>query len=180
MNRRKFLKVSAFSSATLVVGGSATWWAIPKANGVFSIQSLLNRLDHFDVTKVQVIGEWDLAKIVIHCAQSVEYSYQGYPQHKSDIFKQTIGRLAFSMFEAKRKMTHDLTQAIPGAPEIAANQDLDQALKRLRLSLLEFDHFKGSLAPHFAYGKLTKQQYAVAHVMHFNDHCSEVINQSPV
>lgn len=33
---------------------------------------------------------------------------------------------------------------------------------------------KLSLAPHFAYGPLTKQQYEMAHVMHFNNHLKEI------
>ncbi len=174
MNRRKFLRISSYAGGFIAAGGGLAWISISEASGAFSIDSLLARLDKIEATKHRVLGEWDLAKILIHCAQSVEYSMHGYPQHQSDLFKQTIGKFAFSLFESKKKMTHGLDQAIPGAPEISANQSLELALNRLRKSLISFSHYQGVLAPHFAYGQLTKQQYALAHVMHFNNHWSEV------
>jgi Protein of unknown function (DUF1569) len=177
MNRRKFLKVSTLGGGLLAVAGGAAWISISEANGPLTIESLLERLSHISDSSFDVIGEWDLAKILIHCAQSVEYSIEGYPQHKSDLFKSTVGSLAFSMFESKKKMTHGLNEAIPGAPEIVVGQSLDNALGRLEKSLLDFKNFQGKLAPHFAYGELNKAQYSLAHVMHFNNHWSEV---SPV
>ena len=174
MNRRKFLKISTFSGGLLAVSGGVAWFSISEANGELSIDSLLKRVKAISDTNYHAKGEWDLAKILIHCAQSVDYSIQGYPLHKSDLFKSTVGRLAFSMFEAKKKMTHGLNQAIPGAPKIAGNQSLSDAQQRLEKSLLDFKHYQGKLAPHFAYGELSKAQYSLAHVMHFNNHWSEV------
>lgn len=174
MNRRKFLKVSTYGSGLLAASGGIAWASISEASGNFGIDSIFKKLDEIDRTSHWVLGKWDLAKILVHCAQSVEYSYEGYPQHNSAFFKQTVGSLAFSMFESKKRMTHALDESIPGAPEITVNQSLDVALVRLRKSLTTFNNYQGVLAPHFAYGELTKEQYTLAHVLHFNNHWSEV------
>ena len=43
-----------------------------------------------------------------------------------------------------------------------------------RTSMLAFEGFQGQLAPHFAYGSLTKAEYARAHAMHFYNHLDEI------
>jgi hypothetical protein len=175
MNRRRFLKASAVTSGLVMTSGGIAWLSISEASGPVNIEFLLNQLDDIIPQSHRSIGEWELAKILVHCAQSVEYSFEGYPQHKSELFKQTIGSVAFALFESKKKMTHDLTQPIAGAPEVANNQSVDEAVERLRKALVDFNNYQGKLAPHFAYGELSKQQYGLAHVMHFNNHWSEVV-----
>jgi hypothetical protein len=71
-------------------------------------------------------------------------------------------------------MTHVLNEPIPGAPLLNTNVDVITALNRLKKSLIDFDNYQGSLAPHFAYGKLTKDQYEAAHVMHLYNHLQEI------
>ena len=70
-------------------------------------------------------------------------------------------------------MTHGLAEAIPGAAKLQANDDR-AALRRLIQALSDFDQFKGQYQPHFAYGVLSKQEYALAHVLHLNNHFEEV------
>lgn len=105
-----------------------------------------------------------------HCCQSVEYSISGYPQHKSELFKATAGRLAWTWFSLNGEMRHDVSAPVPGAPLLDAEADTASALARLVLSLREFKDYRGDLKPHFAYGTLTHQQYSLAHLMHINDH----------
>ena len=61
------------------------------------------------------MGEWEPAQIFTHCAQSVEYSISEFPVHKSNIFKISVGKLAFS---SKGRMTHGLSEPIPSAPKL--------------------------------------------------------------
>jgi hypothetical protein len=97
-----------------------------------------------------------------------------FPEHKSQLFKNTVGKLAFSLFSSKGKMTHNLSEAIPGSPPINSMLDAKEALNHLKNVLIEFDHYKGELSPHFAYGELTKSEYEIAHVMHLYNHLKEV------
>ena len=98
----------------------------------------------------------------------------GYPQHKSAWFKNTLGATAYSVFRRTGAMRHDLSEPIPGAPLIAPDGDVAAALQRLRTAFIDFDSFEGELMPHFAYGPLSKSQYAAAHVMHLNNHLLEI------
>ena len=71
-------------------------------------------------------------------------------------------------------MTHALNEAIPGTPEFSDEENITYAFERFKKSLIDFKQYDGVLAPHFAYGQLTKLQYETAHVMHFNNHLQEI------
>lgn len=171
MNRRTFLTIAAGSSTVIISGA---WFAIEPNSKSLTIAQSLNDIARLKKEHFNTTGEWDLARVLTHCAQSVEYSMIGYPEHKSDVFKSTIGSLAFTAFAQKGKMTHNLAESIPGAPTIKAHGMLDLAIARLEKAFIDFSHFKGELKPHFAYGVLTKAEYELAHVMHLNNHFKEI------
>lgn len=172
MNRRKFILGAIASGA--FVGSGSVWLAIDENQEPLDIDFALSKLSHLMEQNPTATGEWNLYQIFIHCAQSVEYSMSGYPEHKSDLFKSTLGKTAFSLFSAKRKMTHALNEAIPGAPNFPRAENISAAFERFKQSLIDFKHYEGILAPHFAYGQLSKLQYEAAHVMHFNNHLLEI------
>jgi len=97
----------------------------------------------------------------------------GYPAMKPKLFQNTIGKLAFSVFNANGRMTHGLDEVIPGEIVVSDNKDVLQARQRLIDSLTSFDSYEKNFQPHFAYGKLSKSQYALAHAMHVNNHLQE-------
>ncbi len=117
-------------------------------------------------------AKWSWAQTLHHCAQSIEYSMSGFPQSKSGLFQHTIGPAAFGAFSWRGRMTHDLSDPIPGAPALDANADPNQALARLRASILAFENWSKPLLPHFAYGELSKKEYELAHAMHLANHLS--------
>ena len=134
MNRRLFLKTiftgGTISTATVGV----LWFSIDTETEPLTINNTLAKLAKFRQQLIDnpeteddisfTTGNWNLHQIFTHCAQSGEYSMLGYPEHKSDVFKQTIGSLAFSAFAAKGKMSHNLSEAIPGAPVLEQLQEL--------------------------------------------------------
>jgi hypothetical protein len=134
----------------------------------------LRTLEALKKSPPKTTGAWDLAQVLHHAAQSVEYSLGGFPQPKPAWFRSTVGPLAFSVFSARGRMSHGLAEPIPGAPAIAAGQALDGAADRLIASLRAFDAHTGALAPHFAYGALDKKAYERAHLMHLANHWDEV------
>ena len=172
MNRRKFILGSIASGA--VIAGGAAWLGIEQNQEPLDIDFALSKLDKLMEQNPIAAGEWSLYQVLTHCAQSVEYSMSGFPEHKSDIFKNTVGKTAFSLFSLKRKMTHALNEAIPGAPKFSDEENIIDAFERFKKSLIDFKEYDGVLAPHFAYGQLTKLQYEAAHVMHFNNHLQEI------
>ena len=100
MNRRQFFKRSLVIGGSLVGVGAGAALLIEGANRLdLKIATALKRLELLSNKNLVQTGEWDIYKIFMHCAQSVEYSMSKFPEHKSNFFKNTIGTLVFSIFE---------------------------------------------------------------------------------
>ncbi|PJZ84544.1 DUF1569 domain-containing protein [Leptospira harrisiae] len=129
-----------------------------------------------DPKGIQIAGNWGPGKVFAHCAQSIEYSLSGYPEMKSTLFRGSIGKIAFSVFAFKNKMSHGLEEPIPGADEITNTTELKAGITRLIKAIDDFSKTKeSSLRPHFAYGELTKEEYDVAHSLHIKNHMERVL-----
>ena len=115
---------------------------------------------------------WNWVQTLSHCAQSIEYSMTGFPQPRSALFQRTVGAAAFQVFAWRGRMTHDLSEPIPGAPALAGGDDVDAAVARLERAVEAFDAWQRPLRPHFAYGALDKAAYGQAHAMHLANHFS--------
>jgi len=175
MNRRQFFKGSLVVGGSLIGVGTGAIMSVEGANRLdLKITTALKRLELLSDKNLVHTGEWDIYKIFMHCAQSIEYSMFKFPEHKSNFFKNTIGILAFSIFESKGKMIHGLSEPIPGSPSIKSSLNTRKALNHLKKALINFENYKGKLAPHFAYGELTKSEYEIAHVMHLYNHLEEI------
>ncbi len=171
MNRRRFL----LGSVTVLVGGYvagrlAGEWHISQ----FSVESVELRLRALLGKPLMSFGAWQPAQIFSHLAQSIEYSMEGYPQSKPAWFQHSAGTLAFTAFGAAGAMTHNLSEPIPGAPDLHDVRNTDFELNRLLAALQRFEAHSGDLAAHFAYGALDKRQYRAAHLMHIENHLSEL------
>jgi hypothetical protein len=175
MKRRQFIKASIGGGVIAgLIGSGAAWLSISSNKDPLTIDAALAKLKSLSILPVSNSGEWDPYQVFSHCAQSVEYSMTGFPKHNSDLFKSTVGLLAFSIFFTKGKMTHSLNEPIPGAPALAKDKDINIALLRLEKSLIAFKQYEGKLLPHFAYGELSKKEYEVAHVLHLYNHLQEI------
>lgn len=134
------------------------------------------RLHSFD----QVLAELDrlegadrpsLGRILAHCAQSIEYGLEGFPVARAWIFRATIGRLAKWKFLRDGALKHDLDAEIPGAPSVEGTTFSD-GVARLREAIARFRAHQGPLAPHFAYGPLSRDEAERLQSMHVADHLS--------
>jgi hypothetical protein len=102
-------------------------------------------------------------------------SMDGFPKAKGAVFQKTAGRAAFSVFKSRGRMRHGLSTPIPGAPALTTSTDWGPAAARLRQTIIRFNAYGGPLQPHFAYGPLTKVEYALAHHMHVVNHREEIL-----
>lgn len=139
-----------------------------------TLADALRTLEALKKNPPKTTGAWDLAQVLHHAAQSVEYSLGGFPHLKPAWFRATVGPLAFSVFSARGRMSHGLAEPIPGAPAIPAGMALDAAVDRMMAALRAFEAHTGPLAPHFAYGALDKKAFERAHLMHLANHWDEV------
>jgi hypothetical protein len=119
-------------------------------------------------------SSWTLPQMVQHAAQSIEFSMQGFPEPRPAWFRATLGTTAFTFFNARGAMSHTLDEPIPGAAALDASQTLKSSVQRLLDAMDAFSLFKGQLAPHFAYGTLSREQYERAHLMHLANHWQEL------
>ncbi len=173
MQRRQFITSGVVAGLGLL--GTGAWWLRGAADrSELSLAHLLTQLRALDVNALQSTGSWSLAQIFLHCAQSVDYSMHGYPQQKAEWFKGSVGPGAFSVFVARGAMQHALDEAIPGAPALPDNVSTDVARNRLMTSLETFAGYAAELEPHFAFGRLSKREYEIAHVMHVQNHFDEI------
>ena len=132
----------------------------------------VERLSAGVVQPLDAATAWSWAQTLGHCAQSIEFSLQGFPAHKSALFQNTLGSAALAVFAWRGRMSHNLAEPIPGAPALDANASAEGALARLRQAVQDFGAHTGPLQPHFAYGALSRAQYEQAHAMHLANHLS--------
>lgn len=169
MNRRQFLKAAAITPVALLLGTKVVGALRP-----YPLNDMLTRLRGLRPEKLISSGHWSVSQIFQHCAQSIHYSLYGYPQHYSAFFQYTAGALAHNVFAAKGSMNHPLDEAIPGAPALDPKVPNDIALRELVFELQQFIAWQGQLAPHFAYGKLSRAQYYSVHYLHLESHLAEI------
>ena len=172
--KRRNVVLGILGSGVIAGTGGALWLADSSNERPLTIDAALVTLDILMEQEPITLGDWNLYQILTHCAQSVEYSMSGFPEHKPAIFKNTVGALAFSVFSQKGEMTHGLNEIIPGAPSIPKIEETSSAYARFKDSMISFQSYSGTLAQHFAYGELAKLEYERAHAMHFYNHLLEI------
>ena len=168
MNRRQFLiagaGITVAAAAGLELGSrgfEAHWDALLEQ---------LHSLQHKELTSS---GSWNPSQVFQHLAQSVQGSFQGYPEHKAAWFTHSVGPVALKAFKTAGAMHHPLDEVIPGMPQLDATIPTQQALQSLLQALEQFTQ-STTLTPHFAYGVLHHQDYQAAHVMHIRQHLQQI------
>lgn len=169
MKRRQLLGAAALGGLALATAGVA---GLPREGqaSATGLDEARERLAGLRGRTLRSLSGWSPAEVFNHCAQSVEYSMDGYPQLRADWFRGSLGPLAFALFSARGAMRHPLDEAIPGAPDLLSPAGQDAALARLEAAFERFARHRGPLQPHFAYGALSHAEYGQAHVMHLYEH----------
>jgi hypothetical protein len=141
---------------------------LPPIRSLDDVFMALHALD--GAARLEADGPWSPSQILEHCAQSIEYSLDGFPVLKPRLVRATIGRLVLRRFLGRGSMSHNRVAPIPGAPPPRAGGDWRSATERLRKAIERFNAHHGACAEHFVYGPVTGEQYARLHAMHLADH----------
>lgn len=165
MKRRTFL-IGAVSLPLAWMAGSAVAATVRS----YDLSLLKAELAQLPLGALNNPGEWNVSQMLQHCAQSIRYSYEGYPTQFSPAFQQTLGRVALNSFRALGSMRHDLNEAIPGGEALIEMLPINEARQLLLTTIEQFEQWQGPLKPHFAYGELSKESYAAAHYLHVRNH----------
>ncbi|OBP14190.1 hypothetical protein A5320_16250 [Rheinheimera sp. SA_1] len=170
MQRRTFL-----IGSTVLIAATGLGLSAGKSLHTYDLTALLQQLLSFRGKDIKHSGAWSASVVFQHCAQSIAGSLDGYPQQKSPLFQQSVGKLALSTFQAAGAMRHSLAEPIPGMAALDPQQPTPQALELLISQLQRFlQSPEEALQPHFAYGKLSKIDYQAAHWLHISQHLSEL------
>jgi hypothetical protein len=176
MQRRQFISTSLVAGSAVALPLLAlpplAWASTGK---VQSLPQALLWLEQLHAAPgVGMSGKWPLSAVLEHLAQSIDMSMDGFPQPKSALFQNTVGTAAFAVFKWRGQMSHSLAEPIPGAPVLSAQANWKSSAERLRAAITRFQAHAGALKPHFAYGALSKADYALVHSMHIANHQDEI------
>lgn len=170
MQRRTFL----LGGTALIAAGGLGLYA-GKHLHQFDLAALLQQLQALRGKDIQHSGAWSATEVFQHCAQSIAGSLDGYPEHKSVLFKHSAGKLALSTFQAAGAMRHPLSEPIPGMAALDPQRATAEALELLIQQIARFlQSPEQALQPHFAYGTLSKTDYQAAHFLHISQHLTEL------
>lgn len=143
---------------------------------VQSLDDVLRWLDVLErATQMRSGTAWRMSAVFEHMAQSIDMSLEGYPEPKSALFQATLGTAAFAVFRLRGQMTHGLTEPIPGAPALPQVDGWKPGVARLRAAVQRFQAYTGPLQPHFAYGSLSRTDFALAHTLHIANHQDQIL-----
>ena len=167
------MKRRDFVVSGVALGSGLVWAAPTKVQTLSEARLWIDQLEK--APGVKTTGAWPLVSVLEHLSQSIEMSLDGFPQPKSAAFQHTVGAAAFAVFQWRGKMSHGLDEPIPGAPALTPQGDWKSAANRLRAAIARFEANTGPLKPHFAYGALSKTEFAQAHVLHIANHQDEIV-----
>jgi Protein of unknown function (DUF1569) len=174
--RRKIVLAGSLMAAGGLQGLGMHQLAHADTPKVQSLDDALRWLDRIEkAAGAKTTGAWPLAAVLEHLSQSIEMSLNGFLAPNSALFQNTVGSAAFGVFKWRGRMSHTLSDPIPGAPALAQQADWKAATGRLRVAVQSFQTHTGALKPHFAYGKLSKADYALAHSFHIANHQDEIL-----
>jgi len=110
-----------------------------------------------------------------HCAQSIECSLDGYPKPAAWPVRALIGPMVLKKFLKQGFMRHDTNAPVPGVPPPATALSAAEGVAKLEAAIARFKAHQGALAPHFAYGPVSKAAYEAVHVMHAANHLDALL-----
>ena len=139
----------------------------------------LERAEKCEFDAKEAATGWSLPQALAHCAQSIEFSMVGFPRQRGRVYQTVLGRALKRRFLRRGVMFHNRAASIPGAPPMPPNITRSEALARLRRAIDRFQAHDGPLAPHFAHGPSTKDEYEALHAMHLTDHLTAFDRPTP-
>lgn len=110
-----------------------------------------------------------------HCAQSIHCSIDGYPKPANWLVRTFIGPQVLQRFLKQGFMRHDVKAPVPGVPPPPVELSSQEGLEQLEGAIARFKAHTGPLAPHFAYGPVSKAAYEAVHAMHAANHLDALL-----
>lgn len=110
-----------------------------------------------------------------HCAQSIDCSIDGYPKPAAWPVRALIGPRVLKRFLKQGFMRHDTNAPVPGAAAPPSGLSAAEGVAKLEAAIARFKSHTAALAPHFAYGPVSKAAYETVHAMHAANHLDALL-----
>jgi hypothetical protein len=110
-----------------------------------------------------------------HCAQSIDCSIDGFPKPAAWVVRAVVGPMVLKKFLKQGFMRHDTAAPVPGVPPPSPELSNADGLAKLEAAIARFRAHTGPLAPHFAYGPVSKAAYEAVHAMHAANHLDALL-----
>lgn len=133
----------------------------------------LHNLTELDLSR----GTWCPARVLHHCATTLELSVVGFPTRKPWPVRVIARNLVLPKFMRQGFMRHDLETDVPGVDARYPGPAMGPALARL-LAAIDAFTAAASHAPHVVFGELSRATYDRYHAMHIAEHLSLLRSQS--
>lgn len=143
---------------------------MPAPRQLTSFEALLT-----EVREVATEAPTGFGAAMAHCAQSIECSLDGYPKPAAWPVRVVIGPMLLKRFLGQGFMRHDTQAPVPGVPPPSPGLSTQEGVERLAAAIARFQAHTGPLAPHFAYGAVSKATYERVHVMHVANHLDSLL-----
>jgi hypothetical protein len=160
--------------ATGLVGGGVLTYRNRQFQGELQLRQLRQDLAQWQGRALYSTGRWNASQVLQHLTQGIIGSLNGYPNYQNGALQHTLGPLALQGFKGLGQMLHPLDAPIPHMPALDPHLTTAQALTALLLALDQFLAHDTALAPHFAYGELSRDDYAAAHFLHISQHMQQI------
>jgi hypothetical protein len=123
-------------------------------------------------------GQWGLAQVCEHLALALEATMTGFPRP----FPWWVRRLLGPPLGVCILLTGRFPAGLPMPAGVAppAGVAEEEALRHLRQALEQFQRFGGSLAPHPAFGRLSRRQWERLSLLHCAHHLSFLLPRDAV
>ncbi len=120
-------------------------------------------------------GKWGLAQVCEHLALALEAMMTGFPRP----FPWWVRWLGGPVVRAWVFATGRFPAGLPTPAGVAPAADVDEgaAIHHLLEALERFTRFDGPLAPHPAFGRLSRRQWERLHLIHCAHHLSFLLPQ---
>jgi Protein of unknown function (DUF1569) len=137
-----------------------------------SFQALLTDAHLLHSAPYQKLGNWSLAQIADHLAQSLHASIDGFGYRRNFLFRAIARQLLPRILRTRRIPTGTkIPQRFNPSPTLTDNL----ALPQLTTAIQRFENHTAPLAPHPFFGTLTPTQWRHLHLIHAAHHLSFLI-----
>ena len=138
-----------------------------------TFEDMLSEVDALRTREHTRAGNWDLAQICTHLGGALDASRSGFDFRAPWLLRKIIARAAFRRMLRTGRLPSGVK--IPQRHHPPAGLSSDTAVAELRSAAQRFEQHEGPLAPHWFFGRLTRDEWRQLHLIHGARHLGHLV-----